>query len=251
MPAEDQRQKLIAQRQPTSPEQDIQNMQGMYRGMSQFGNRPQPMPQSKAPEPPSQQTQSIQAQRSVPANQYQLGNATPAKQRFPTPSFARVGQGMQNTYQGVLDALGKGFQGARNMTPWGDRGEVTQGYNNYNPKLYADVGNYNRGVDIRAQQGTMLRAPRDLQVRDIRKNGWNTGWGNTVELFDPQSQEAFRFSHLADTANLSPGDIVRRGMGFGRTGNTGRTTAPHLDLEYQRAGQLADVRKHYPQWFTG
>lgn len=222
---------LQQQRQLTTPEQDIQRLQGVYKDVSKLA----PQAQAAAPQTP-QSTQQF---------------------RFPVPSIAQLAEQFTNLYKTLIQRLGGGQEGQvmgmqtgqPGSTPWGQTGQVTQGFMNPNQRLYADVGGYNRGVDVRAQAGTPLRAPRDLRVADVRRGGWNTGWGNTVQLMDPQTQERFRFSHLSGVGNVRPGDIVRQNMVFGTTGNTGRTTAPHLDLEYQRGNQLADVTKYYPEWF--
>lgn len=216
-----------------STDDDIQRIQNMYRGFSQFA------PQAKA-----------QLERNTTGGQMTTREARQARQRFPTPTTAT--QPRESWFVQFIRALSRApAQVIESINPFGQQAQVTQQFGNRNPQLYADVGGVNRGTDVRAQMGTPIRSPRDLRVADIRRGGWNTGWGNTVQLEDPRTQERFRFSHLSDVSQMSPGDIVRRGMMIGRSGQTGRTTGPHVDLEYQRGNQLADVSRYYPEWFGG
>ena len=81
-----------------------------------------------------------------------------------------------------------------------------------------------RGLDMATPVGTDLVAPLDgvvtLADLDLYYEGGalfvDHGWG-LVSVF----------MHLSDV-NVAPGDVVRTGQVIGATGNTGRTTGPHL-----------------------
>ena len=72
----------------------------------------------------------------------------------------------------------------------------------------------------------------------IRTN-WNLKYnGNCIELRYNDGVTA-RFLHLSDTG-VKPGQTVKAGERIGATGNTGRSTAPHLHYELDRNGRMID-----------
>ena len=62
--------------------------------------------------------------------------------------------------------------------------------------------------------------------------------GNGIELRYSDGALA-RFLHLSETA-VRPGQTVSAGQRIGATGNTGRSTAPHLHYEIEKAGRVID-----------
>ncbi len=99
-------------------------------------------------------------------------------------------------------------------------------------------GRRHHGVDFKAPVGTEIVAPFDGTV--IRKN-WNfRGNGNCLELQDSKGMSAL-FLHLAEVEpGLNIGRRVKRGQVLGRSGNTGRSTAPHLHYQLERGGKVLD-----------
>lgn len=135
------------------------------------------------------------------------------------------------------------------FSPFGQQqGYISQRFGNRNEQLYKDVGGWNRGVDYALPENSRIYSPGNLQAVDVRNQGWNTGWGNYVLLRDPQTGETFRMSHL-NRGVVQPGQTIKRGQLLGYSGRTGRTTGPHVDVEYTRNNRLADVSQYYPQWF--
>ena len=57
-------------------------------------------------------------------------------------------------------------------------------------------------------------------------------------LEHPQGYESM-YGHLSRVI-VAPGDSVRAGQVIGLSGNSGRSTAPHLHFEIRRGGQSID-----------
>ena len=140
--------------------------------------------------------------------------------------------------------------------------EVTQAYGNYNPQLEPNPQGINTGLDIGLNSGTPLSVPEPgWQVQEAVNQfdpgtGWqgnfnaNQGYGNSVMLFNPKTNEKLRFSHL-DEVMVMPGDELPPGTIFGKSGLTGNTTGPHLDTEYYNSqGQHQDpLQSPYSKYF--
>jgi len=93
-----------------------------------------------------------------------------------------------------------------------------------------------KGMDFKTPVGTAIFAPKSGRV--VRTN-WNLKYnGNCIELKYNDGTTA-RLLHLSETA-VKPGQTVAAGTRIGATGNTGRSTAPHLHYELERAGRVLD-----------
>lgn len=105
------------------------------------------------------------------------------------------------------------------------------------------------GMDFKTPVGTPVEAPRAGKVTRIN---WNTNVsGLSVELEYPDGVLA-SFHHLNDVA-VKAGDKVSAGTVLGSTGNTGRSTGPHLHYELRKGGKALDafeyhgtLRRHLP-----
>ena len=87
------------------------------------------------------------------------------------------------------------------------------------------------GIDFKAPVGTPVRSPFDGVV--VRKN-WN--WrnnGNCIEIKVDGEEMYAIFLHL-DKLKVGAGDRVKKGDVIAASGNTGRTTAPHLHYQLDR-----------------
>ncbi len=99
-------------------------------------------------------------------------------------------------------------------------------------------GRKHKGVDFKAPSGTPVTAPFDGTV--TRKNWSFRGNGNCLELSGPGGLTAM-FLHLeAVEAGIGPGTRVKKGQVVARSGNTGRSTAPHLHYQLMRGGKVLD-----------
>lgn len=128
---------------------------------------------------------------------------------------------------------------------------ITQRFGNFNPGVEVFSKGFNRGVDVSIPYGTNVKAPKGTwMVKEVfnganPKGGFvgnrvNNGYGNSVVLYNPQTGEQVRFSHLATTGQLRPGQVVQGGNVVGLVGNSGNSTSTHLDTEYVVGGKLRD-----------
>jgi murein DD-endopeptidase MepM/ murein hydrolase activator NlpD len=98
------------------------------------------------------------------------------------------------------------------------------------------------GVDFLARRGTPVVATGNGRVQRAE---YTSGYGNVVEIRHPQSGYVTRYAHLSEIADgIRRGRKVERGETIAYTGNTGRSTGPHLHYEVQdQSGEtLAPMR---------
>lgn len=110
----------------------------------------------------------------------------------------------------------------------------------------------NWGRDVAIENGTPVAVPQgDWKVLDAYGNatrtgrigdGTNKGYGNSVLLQNMQTGEKVRMSHLSPGVAVRTGQQIKGGTVIGRTGQTGNTSGPHLDIEYyDRSGKIRDI----------
>lgn len=107
-------------------------------------------------------------------------------------------------------------------------GPIVSGYGmRHHPVL--DVRKMHAGVDFLLRPGTPVMATGD---GEIRRAGQHPTYGNYVDVRHPQSGYITRYAHLSEIAEgVRRGKEVERGEKIGNSGNTGRTTGPHLHYE--------------------
>ena len=93
-----------------------------------------------------------------------------------------------------------------------------------------------KGMDFKTAVGTPVFAPRTAVV--TRANWKTRGNGNCLELRYADGVVA-KFLHLSKV-EVKPGQNVREGTIVARTGNTGRSTAPHLHYQLSRGATTLD-----------
>jgi murein DD-endopeptidase MepM/ murein hydrolase activator NlpD len=94
-----------------------------------------------------------------------------------------------------------------------------------------DVRRFHQGQDITVPLGTPIFAPADGVVKRAYYIG---GFGNHVKL-GHSSGYTTTFAHLSKIF-VRHGQKINRGDIIGETGNTGRSTAPHLHYEVHFRG---------------
>ena len=94
------------------------------------------------------------------------------------------------------------------------------------------VRRFHQGQDITVKSGTPVLSPADGIVKRAYYAG---GFGNHIKL-EHGSGYTTLFAHLSKI-NVKHGQIVKRGEIIGYTGNTGRSTAPHLHYEIHHNGK--------------
>ena len=97
---------------------------------------------------------------------------------------------------------------------------------------------YHAGIDLAAAAGTPVKASAAGVVRFA---GVADGYGNSVILDHGAGVES-RYGHL-QTVGVARGQRVERGQPIGLSGNSGRSTAPHLHYEVRVDGRPVDPRR--------
>ncbi len=105
-------------------------------------------------------------------------------------------------------------------------------------------GRRHRGVDFKAPTGTPVKMPFDATL--TRKNWKSRGNGNCLEFKDRQGRRVI-FLHLDELPqDLKVGKLYRTGEVVARSGNTGRSFAPHLHYQLETAkGKVLDPFKEH------
>jgi murein DD-endopeptidase MepM/ murein hydrolase activator NlpD len=91
------------------------------------------------------------------------------------------------------------------------------------------------GVDLRAEEGTIVRATAAGKVVNASYAG---GYGNMVEIEHGEGVST-RYGHLSAIL-VSDGEFVTAGTPIGHVGSTGRSTGPHLHYETRIDGNPVD-----------
>ena len=113
---------------------------------------------------------------------------------------------------------------------------VEEGYLNstfgYRIDPIDNVKRFHQGQDITVKTGTPIYAPADGIVKRAYYAG---GFGNHIKLQHGAGYTTL-FAHLSKI-KVKHGQKVKRGDIIGLTGNTGRSTAPHLHYEIHHNGK--------------
>jgi murein DD-endopeptidase MepM/ murein hydrolase activator NlpD len=104
-------------------------------------------------------------------------------------------------------------------------------------------GRRHKGVDFRTPVGTPVYAPFDGVIE--RRNWKFSANGNCLDLVDPATGRHAIFLHLdVVPKGMSKGRAVKKGEEIAASGNSGRSTAPHLHYQLEDAsGKVLDPYK--------
>ena len=116
-------------------------------------------------------------------------------------------------------------------------GWITQGFSMNIPGF----GTQHPGIDFAAKTGTDIRATADGRVILV---AWDDIYGRLVALDHENGYTTYYGHNSKILVNL--GDAVRRGQVIALSGNTGRSSAPHLHYEIRKDDVPVD-----PQGFLG
>lgn len=100
-------------------------------------------------------------------------------------------------------------------------GVKTQGLHGYN------------AVDLGTPVGTPVMAAASGQVVVAKSSGYNGGYGEYIVINHPNGTQTV-YGHLSKVY-VAPGQAVAQGDVIGLSGNTGRSTGPHLHIEVRGA----------------
>jgi murein DD-endopeptidase MepM/ murein hydrolase activator NlpD len=118
---------------------------------------------------------------------------------------------------------GKKLTGGEILTKSLGRGvqyiEITSGY--------GSRGGVHMGLDIAAPEGTYIALRYDCEVVAAGTYG---NYGNLMDVWIPQLGIQLRMGHLS--VILIKSGKIKAGTSFARVGSTGRSTGPHIHLEY-------------------
>ncbi len=85
------------------------------------------------------------------------------------------------------------------------------------------------GIDVLVRTGTPVVATGAGVVKRVARG---PGFGKFIEIDHPAAGYSTLYAHLSETADgLRAGHAVERGQQIGLSGNTGRSTGPHLHYE--------------------
>ena len=106
---------------------------------------------------------------------------------------------------------------------------------------------FHRGTDLRAKKGTEVFATADGVVSFVRAN--NAGdYGRVIKIRHNYGFETV-YAHLSKTY-VKIGDIIRKNQKIGLSGNSGRSTAPHLHYEVRYGSQILNPYQ-FLKWKLG
>lgn len=99
-----------------------------------------------------------------------------------------------------------------------------------------------KGVDVAAPVGTPTWAMADGVVVIAKPSGYNGGYGKYVVIKHPNGSQTV-YGHLSQV-DVRVGQNVSQGQQIGLSGNTGRSTGPHLHYEVRINGGYIDPGLH-------
>ncbi|MGI6611678.1 MAG: peptidoglycan DD-metalloendopeptidase family protein [Limnochordia bacterium] len=126
------------------------------------------------------------------------------------------------------EALERTTNGPESGFAWPVTGRLTSPYG----KRW---GRMHEGIDLGVPTGTPVRAAADGIVKSA---GWSGGYGQLLVIDHGSGWETY-YAHNSEL-RVAKGDAVRKGQVVARSGNTGRTTGPHLHFEIRRDNKPLD-----------
>jgi len=129
------------------------------------------------------------------------------------------------TYQAVPKIVERGtkipptyikpISGGRQSSGFGRRSAPTKG-----------ASTYHKGIDWATPVGTAVMAS---SAGTVTRAGWGSGYGYVIYIRHADGRET-RYGHLSKVL-VKPGQTVQQGQKIALSGNTGRSTGPHLHFE--------------------
>lgn len=100
-----------------------------------------------------------------------------------------------------------------------------------------------QGTDIAIVEGTELYSPTDGIVESVVDYG-NVKLGKAIVIRTEEGEKLI-YGHLSDNSFLTEGQTVRAGDFVGLSGNTGRSSGPHLHVGLKdNSGQFINPEKY-------
>lgn len=121
------------------------------------------------------------------------------------------------------------ISGGRTSSPFGKRAAPKKG-----------ASTYHKGIDWAIPVGTAVMASSSGVVS---RAGWGSGYGNVVYIDHPDGRQT-RYGHLSKVL-VSVGQKVNGGEKIALTGNTGRSTGPHIHFELLINGEAVNPLNYF------
>lgn len=111
---------------------------------------------------------------------------------------------------------------------------VTSGFG-WRPDPFTGQTKFHAGLDLRMAYGQDVKS---LDAGTVTFAGEQGGYGLTV-VVDHGAGRQTRYAHLS-SIDVQPGAVVSSGQRIARSGNSGRSTGPHLHVELLSGGKPVD-----------
>lgn len=117
--------------------------------------------------------------------------------------------------------------------------QMASGYGRRTDPIYGTV-KMHEGMDFACDTGTPVYATGDGKVTTA---DWHSGYGKNIEINHGYGYTT-RYAHLSDI-KVTPGQSVKRGDLIGLSGNTGKSTGPHVHYEVRLKGVPQNPVNYY------
>ena len=132
---------------------------------------------------------------------------------------------------------------------WPARGRISSGFGWRRNPFTKKGREYHRGIDIAVNTGTPIRASNSGRVVvAYGDKGWNKGYGKLVVIKGGDNTYTY-YAHLSRVL-VRRGQYVRQGQKIGLSGNTGRSTGPHLFFAVVKDGKARNPLKYLSPKFS-
>lgn len=122
---------------------------------------------------------------------------------------------------------------------WPVRGSVNSEFGQRLSPWTPNASEFHSGIDIQADHSTLVRAPA---AGTVAFAGHQPEYGVTL-IIDHGNEIKSLYGHLT-RATVTVGQRVERGQVVALSGNTGRSSGPHLHYEIQVKGQPVNPRSY-------
>jgi murein DD-endopeptidase MepM/ murein hydrolase activator NlpD len=158
------------------------------------------------------------------------------------------------TFLSLLPSGSLAQGGADLSLPFARRSKVTCAFGCYSGHRGVDYRATNRTPVAAARSGEVTRAdlvcPQDDSCHEPTDPGYNSGYGNLVQITHGDSGYSTRYAHLSPIGfDVALGEQVFRGEQIALSDNTGNTQLAHLHFELRQNGVAVDP--YNGGWISG
>lgn len=149
--------------------------------------------------------------------------------------FVQLEQKLNNEMAAYDELIGKVEEAKpyldRMPNTWPVRGRITSGFGNRANPFTGRGSEFHSGIDIKVGTGTSVSATGGGKVIYA---GWQNGYGYLVGISHINGVSTY-YAHNSNVL-VNVGDYVNRGDVVAKSGNTGRSTGPHVHYEIRLNG---------------